>query len=510
MALLETKGIVKRFAGLTALNGVNFSCDKGRITGLLGANGSGKSTLSKIITGVYRADAGDIIYKGKKVSFPNPAESKKNGISMIFQNLSLVDDLTVWQNIVLGCEEKRGILLNNTNAKERARKIVNELWPSININAFVYQLSPSDQQIVEIAKALVIEPELLIMDEPTAALERGQVRSLFQYMKKLVERGVAIIFTSHRMKEVMEICDQVTVFKNGNNIGSFDFHQEKRDADAIVRLIADTDRKQVVRHEKRSLSENDFFAVEHLNVPNKLFDISFSLRKGEVLGIGGLSGQGQENLMLALAGSFHNVSTSSVKLKGKEISLKSPSKVIRENIYLVPGDRNAEGLMLEHSVYSNLIFPHLPRKGHPLFIPSGKYRQECAETINQLSIKVADADNPVSTLSGGNAQKVVIGKWMHSDMDILLLSDPVKGVDVGAKQDIYDLVHQLAETHGTGVILYASDADELIENCDRVLIMFEGRIVEELLGDDINEQQIYRATMNTASVEQERTEEIPQ
>lgn len=510
MALLETKGIVKRFAGLTALNGVDFSCDQGRITGLLGANGSGKSTLSKIVTGVYHADAGEIIYKGKKVAFANPAESKKNGISMIFQNLSLVEDLTVWQNIVLGCEEKKGWQLNNDSAKEKAQAIIDALWPAIDIHTYVYQLSPSDQQIVEIAKALVNEPELLIMDEPTAALEREQVRSLFQYMKKLVAQGVAIIFTSHRMREVMEVCDEVTVFKNGSNIGSLNFDRDARDADAIVRLIANTDQKKVTRHQERDLSDEAYFVVEHLNVPHRLYDISFTLRKGEVLGIGGLSGQGQEDLMLALAGNFRKVSVGRAELKGKKISLKTPARVIRENMYLVPGDRNAEGLMLEHSVYSNLVYPRLPRKGHPFLIPVKKYKAECEDIIRQLSIKVSDANSAVSTLSGGNAQKVVVGKWMRSEIDVLLLSDPVKGVDVGAKQDIYELVHRLAEENGTGVILYASDTDELIENCDRVLMMFEGRITEELQGDDINEQRIYRATMNSVSQENEEKEDVLQ
>ncbi len=498
MALLEAKGIVKRFSGVLALDNVNFACEKGKITGLLGANGSGKSTLSKIITGVYHADKGEILYEGKPVRFANPKESKTGGISMIFQNLSLVEDLTVWQNIVLGCEQRQGLYLDNKWAQKRSQEIMDQLWPELDIHRLVYQLSPGEMQIVEIAKALICEPRLLIMDEPTAALEREQVQSLFACIRRLAQQDVAIIFTSHRMKEVMEICDNVIVFKNGKNVGELDFATDERDEDAVVRLIAgESDRKKHQRP-NREINEEVMLSAEHLKLGRKLNDVSITLHKGEILGIGGLSGQGQEELMLALAGNYANLG-GELQLMGKKIRLSSPSKAINQNIFLVPGDRNAEGLMLEHSVQENLDFPRLTRKGHSPLISHRRNAQEDQEIVRRLAVKTKDLHAAVSTLSGGNAQKVVIGKWLNFPINVLLLADPAKGVDVGAKHDMYALVRELSEKNGTSVVLYASDTEELIEQCDRVLVMFEGRIVAELEGEHINEKEIYAATMNVKS-----------
>lgn len=498
MALLEAKGIVKRFSGVLALDNVNFACEKGRITGLLGANGSGKSTLSKIITGVYHADKGEILYEGRPVRFANPKASKTGGISMIFQNLSLVEDLTVWQNIVLGCERRQGLYLDNKWAQKRSEDIMKQLWPKLDIYRMVYQLSPGEMQIVEIAKALICEPKLLIMDEPTAALEREQVQSLFAYMRRLARQDVGIIFTSHRMKEVMEICDNVIVFKNGRNVGGMDFVTDKRDEDAVVRLIAGDGERKKHQRLNRGASGEVMLTAEHIHLGRKLKDVSITLHKGEILGVGGLSGQGQEELMLALAGNYANLG-GKVTLMGKRIRLSRPSKAINHNIFLVPGDRNAEGLMLEHSVQENLDFPRLTRKGHSPFVSQRRNAKEDRKIVDRLSIKTKALHSPVSTLSGGNAQKVVIGKWLNFPMNVLLLADPAKGVDVGAKHDMYALVRELSEKNGTSVILYASDTEELIEQCDRVLVMFEGRVVAELEGEHINEKEIYAATMNVKS-----------
>lgn len=498
LAFLEARNIQKRFAGVIALNDIFFSCEKGRITGLLGANGSGKSTLAKIITGVYRADKGEILYRGNAVAFNSPAESKRNGISMIFQNLSLVDDLTVWENIVLGCEKMKGLMLDDVWAQQKAKAILAELWPSLDINRYVYQLSPSEMQIVEIAKALISEPELLIMDEPTAALEREQVCSLFRYVRALAEKQTAIIFTSHRMKEVMEICDNVVVFKNGQNVGTIDFTKEERDSDRIVTMIAGESEHTSEIRKRRSIALEEKMNIENLNYLDKLHDISFTLHRGEVLGIGGLSGQGQEELLLALAGSYTNLSVERVTLFGQDIKLNNPSKAISNRIFLVPGDRNVEGLMCNHSVYSNLVYPQMAKKSARTLFSRRKWLVKCDEIIRLLGIKLSDVTVPVSTLSGGNAQKVVLGKWLTFEPEVMLLSDPAKGVDVGAKSDMYHFLRKLAEDKGTSIVLYTSDTEELIEQCDRLLIMFEGRIVKELAGDQINEKAIYQATMQGA------------
>lgn len=492
--ILEVTGIRKCFGGVVALSDGNLVCRRGRITGLLGANGSGKSTISKIITGVYSADCGEIKYSGKPVKYKNPNEARRDGIAMVFQNLSLIPDLTVWQNIVLGAEQKKGVGLDNRSAKAISERIISKLHPGLDINKKVNQLNPGEMQIVEIAKAISAEPRLLILDEPTAALEQAQVRNLFVYMRELAGQGVSMIFTSHRMWEVMEICDDVIIFRNGENVATIDFEKEGKDADRIIGYITGDTKKIDYKKVSREISGETVLSIKGMNYGKLLRDISFDLAKGEVLGIGGLAGQGQNELMLALAGSYSDLKCEA-GIKGRKVRLTKPVNAVRNSILLVPGDRQLEGLFLKDSLYTNMIFPKLALKRQPLFTPSGKYRAECNRIIKTLSVKAHNLDMPVGTLSGGNQQKVVVGKWLTFDIDVLLLADPAKGVDVGAKRDLYQYILDLVKEKKISVILYASDSEELIQYCDRVLIMYEGQIVESLEGDRINEDEIVAASM---------------
>lgn len=494
MKVLEATGIKKCFGGVVALSNGNLECQRGKITGLLGANGSGKSTISKIITGVYSADAGDIKYNGRPVSYRNPNEARRNGIAMVFQNLSLVSDLTVWQNIVLGMEEKKGLFLNNVMAKKLSQEIIDQLLPGLDINKKVYELSPGEMQIVEIVKAISAEPKLLILDEPTAALEQAQVKSLFNFMRMLVEKGVAMIFTSHRLWEVMEICDDVIIFRNGENVGSIDFARDGKDPEKIVSLITGESKKTDIGKNRKIVADETVLNIKDLNYGKFLKDISFSLKKGEILGVGGLAGQGQRELMLALAGYYTGIRCSA-ELYGRKIKLNRIANAIRNGILLVPGDRQLEGLFLKHPVFINLIFPKLGLKRQPLFTPGKKYRKECAQVVDTLSIKTNGIDAPVGTLSGGNQQKVVVGKWLSFDTSVLLLSDPAKGVDVGAKRDLYEYIVNQARAKKMSVILYASDNEELIEYCDRLMVMYEGQVVATLSGDQLDEDTIIATSM---------------
>ncbi|MDI3542744.1 MAG: ribose transport system ATP-binding protein [Candidatus Atribacteria bacterium] len=493
MVVLEAIGIKKHFGGVIALSNANLRCYQGRITGLLGANGSGKSTMSKIICGIYQADGGEIKYKGKVVKYRSPSEARKDGIAMVFQNLSLVADLTVWQNIVLGAEESNGMFLDDDSAKELSQKILAQLLPDLDINKKVSQLNPGEMQIVEIAKAVSRNPQLLILDEPTAALEQAQVRNLFSYMRTLAKEGVAMIFTSHRLWEVMEICDDVTIFRNGENVASIDFEKEGKDPDKIIGYITGDVQKKRVEGKRERIVGETVLSVKSLNYGRSLKNVSFDLKQGEILGIGGLAGQGQIELMHALAGAFHNVRCD-VELRGKKIKLNRPLNAIKEGVVFVPGDKQLEGLFLKHSVLFNIIFPKtsLP---HPLFIPYEEYRKECEEIVDVLSIKAPTVDVPVETLSGGNQQKVVVGKWLPFDINVLLLADPAKGIDIGAKRDLYQYIVERVQKNNMSVILYASDSEELIEYCDRVLIMYEGQIVANLEGEDINEDTIIACSM---------------
>jgi ribose transport system ATP-binding protein len=492
--VLEASGIRKCFGGVVALSNGNFSCQAGRITGLLGANGSGKSTSSKIIAGVYQADAGEIRFLGRKVQYKNPNEARKDGIALVFQNLSLVPDLRVWQNIVLGGETGHGPFLDDRQAKRVSQEIVHQLLPGLDINKLVCELNPGEMQIVEIAKAISADPKLLILDEPTAALEKAEVLSLFRCMRTLAGRGVAINFTSHRLWEVMEICDDVTIFRNGENVGSIDFAVDGRDPERIVSYITGVTQKASVAKPSRPPSDEVALKVEGLCYGDALKNVSFQLRKGEILGIGGLAGQGQHELLLALAGSYPDVDCLA-EADGKRVRLNRPANAIRNGILLVPGDRELEGLFMKNSVFNNMIFPKLGLAKQPLFTPFKKYRGECEAAIGLLSIKAHNLDMPVRALSGGNQQKIVVGRWLSFDAKVLLLADPAKGVDIGAKRDLYRSITDQVRDKRLSVILYASDIEELVDCCDRLLVMYEGQVIATLEGDDLNEETITSTSM---------------
>ena len=494
MPLLTATSVKKLFGGVVALSNGNLTCEAGRITGLLGTNGSGKSTISKIITGVYAKDGGTILYEGREIAYKNPNEAKMDGISMVFQNLSLIPDLTVWQNIALGIEEKKGLFLNNASAVKLAEEIVSELMPGLNVNRKVCDLNPGEQQITEIAKAISVKPKLLIFDEPTAALEQEEVRGLFAYMRKLAKEGVAMIFTSHRLWEVMEICDDIVVFRNGENVGAMDFEKDGRDPEAIVRMITGDAEDIHIAKEYHEITGEPVLTVENLRYGKYLRDICFQLRPGEVLGIGGLAGQGQNELMLALAGNYPEV-TGNVEICGKNIRLNKPSNAVRNGMLLVPGDRQKDGLFSRNSIYYNMIYPKLGLPKQPFFTPEKEYRAEAEKVCKALSVRAFNIDVALDTLSGGNQQKIVVGKWLPFDINVLLLADPAKGVDVGAKKDLYDFIMNLVKENNMSVILYASDSDELISYCDRLLIMYEGEVVSELVGKEINEDNIVARSM---------------
>lgn len=500
--ILEAKDIVKEFNGVPALRHGMLVCRSGKITGLLGANGSGKSTISKCITGVYQKNGGVINYLGKNVNFKNPMDAKSAGIAMAFQNLSLLPDLTVWQNIVMGFEKQKGFFLDDAGAKKTAKEILEDFVPGFDYNRKVSELKPSEMQIVEVAKAISQNPKLLILDEPTAALEQSQVETLFKYMRRLTQRGVGIVFTSHRMWEVMDICDDIIVFKNGEVVGQLDFEKDKKDEDVIIRMITGEERLVQGKRTYKELPDERVIDVKSLNYKNILKDISFYIKKGEVLGIGGLSGQGQEELLLAIAGDFKDMK-SKITVNGEESLLNTPNRAISKGIVLIPGDRQKEGLMMDKSIYENHILPKTTQKGEPFIIPSKKYREECLESKRVLATKSDGIECPVSSLSGGNAQKVVMGKWLQVNTSLIILSDPAKGVDVGAKKKMYDIVQETVNKKNVSALLYASDNEELINNCDRVLVMHEGCIVGELAGDEITDAAIVSLSMKGKHREEE-------
>ncbi len=498
--LLEAKNIKKSFNGVPALIDGNLTCKSGKILGLLGANGSGKSTINKCIVGVYKKNSGEILLEGKAVNFNNPMEAKKAGIAMAFQNLSLLPDLTVWQNIVIGFEKKKGIFLDDRDAQEIAKKLLSRFFEDFDIDRLVSELNPSEKQIVEIVKAVSVNPKVLILDEPTAALEQSQVKILFKMMREFVSKGNAIIFTSHRMWEVMEICDEVVIFKNGINTGYVDFDVDGKNETYIIEKISgktgieDVPDRAEHRIYKKFDGEDRLLEVKHLSYKNVVNDVSLEIHKGEIVGIGGLSGQGQEELLLSIAGNYKDIE-GEVWLKSKKQKFILPADAIEQGVVLVPGDRQTQGLMMDKSIYENSILPRVSLRKEPFIIPNKIYRQDCIDNQTTLSTKYENIEECVSNLSGGNAQKVVLGKWLSLDLSILILSDPAKGVDVGAKEDMYSFINKVAAEKELGVLLYATDNEELINNCNRVYVMHEGKIVGELRGEEITDANIIKLSM---------------
>lgn len=500
MNVLETRSIKKSFGGVKALVDGTFFCDQGEIVGLLGANGSGKTTFSKVIMGLLHSDGGEILVNGEPVHFRAPMDAMRQGIVMVHQQLSLVPDLTVWENINLGHEPtaKSGFL-DDQAARAKATEIINRLCPGLSLDRKVRTLLSSEQQLVEIAKALVKGGRLLILDEPTAALEATQVERLFQILMELKSQGKTMIFISHRLGEVMEICDYVVVFRNGANVGTVHFSRDGRDEERIVTLITGKEEtgkqngsSERVRSEEMSLEVQDGSA-------GLLRGINLAVHRGEIVGIGGLQGQGQEELLLLLSGMVH-LEKGEIRVNGAPVRFKHPSDSIRQGMVLVPGDRQREGLFLNHSVFMNMIYARFGLKGDWL-IPFKKYRSEVRRVIGSLSIKTDGIETELQNLSGGNQQKVVVGKWLPLNPKVLLLSDPAKGVDVQAKKELYELVGTLA-SKGTAVVLYASDNEELVTHCDRVLVLFEGQIVEELSGANLTEENLVTASLR-AKVKQD-------
>lgn len=499
MYLLEAKSLKKSFDGVVALSNGSLCCEEGKVCGLLGANGSGKTTFSRIVSGILRPSGGELIFRGKKVNIKSTLDAKKLGIAMVHQNLSLIPELTVWENINLGHEPLKGVgQVDVRRAVEIAAEVVERVCPGLSIYEKVVNLAPSQNQLVEIAKALSQDPGLLILDEPTASLEHTQVERLFEIVEELKRRKVSIIFISHRLWEVTRICDFIVVFRNGETVGTIDFSKDGKDEKQIVSMITGKDSASCAYITRNSnvIGEN-MLEIEGMSIKGRIKDIDIKVKKGEIVGVTGLQGQGQEELLLALSGLIP--SDGEIKINGSKVALKHPRDAIRRGMVLVPGDRHKEGLFLQHNIFSNLIYPGFSLRKKGMVLNFKKLSDESEATIKSISITPPDRKKVVKYLSGGNQQKVVVGKWLALSPKVLLLSDPAKGVDIEAKRELYNVIADLAEK-GTSVILYASDNEELICNCDRVLVLFEGRIVEEIPASELCEERLVASSLRARYV----------
>jgi ribose transport system ATP-binding protein len=474
-AFLTLSGISKRYAGVRALEDVDFACERGKIHAVLGENGAGKSTLIKIIAGVVQPDAGHMRLAGKDVSFTTPSAANAAGVVCIFQELSLMPDLSVADNISIVSPPRRFGLIDARAQRRRAE-----------------HLPLSRRQVVEIAKALGQKPQLLILDEATSALTSADVEKVYAVLAKLKSDGVAILYISHRMHEVEALADRASVFRNGRHIETFD--KGVRSTADIVQLMIGRDIANQYPAKPARAPSKPVLVLEDLSWDRHLDRISLRVHAGEIVGLGGLDGQGQKSLLLALFGALRGF-TGRVTIEGREVRSGSPAGAKSAGIALVPEDRKTEGLMLPMSIADNLVIASLDAISTGPLIDRAKESAAVQKAIARLRIKVGAADDAVSTLSGGNQQKVVLAKWLMTEPRIILLNDPTRGIDVGTKQELYLLMRELAD-QGAAILFYSTDYDELIGCCDRVAIMYDGRIVRELEGAALNETNIIASSLN--------------
>ena len=488
--LLEMRGVCKRFGGVQALDHVDLDVKAGKVMCLCGENGCGKSTLVKTITGVYTRDEGEITFNGKKIGKITPAEASQLGVQVIYQDLSIFPNLTVMENLAINSEITSGKkIVNRKRWEATAKEALSKIGYDIDLHATMGELNIASKQLVAICRALLFNAKLIIMDEPTTALTRKEVEALFKTVRQLRDSGIAIMFIGHKTEEVFEIADDVCIMRNGKNVFTGPVEGLTRD-DFIYYLTGR--RLSPDYFVPKNIGEEPVLKVENLTLKNgKCKDVSFDLRKGEILGVTGLLGSGRTELALALFG-MEKVASGRIVKDGKEIHITSPMKAQKLRIGYLPEDRNGEGLCLEQKISDNIALASLKRLSNKFSIIRQKTINADAEIWREkFSIKTDDVRKNVSTLSGGNAQKVVLSKWLATELDVLILNGPTVGVDVGAKQDIHALVHDLAN-EGLAVIIISDDLPEVVVNCNRVIVMKDGEIVGQFDGDEVQEDAIVK------------------
>ena len=482
---IECAGVTKSFGGVHALKGCDIKVREGSVHAIIGENGAGKSTLMKILSGIYTRDAGEIKIFGKPEKLGDARASMDLGIGIIYQEFSLVPDLTVAENIFLDNLKQGGVLVNQAKLNARARQVLDEFGFDLDPRRRVGELTVAWQQILEITKALSHKTRILILDEPTAVLAGPEVDRLFSILQRLRDEGVTIIYISHRLEELFRISDAITVIKDGQTIVTLDPKTTTHDeviSNMVGRPLSDM-------YPKRHATLGDeIFRVENLNRKGVLEDISFSIRAGEVVGMAGLMGSGRTEVLRAIFG-FDRPSMRRIFIDGKEVKISNARESIRRGIGFVPEDRKRQGLVLKLPIVQNITMANLKSVTSMGIINSRKEAELAEKYKNELNIRMGHANNPVESLSGGNQQKVVLAKWINTDSKILFMDEPTRGVDVGAKVEIYGQINALAEA-GYGILVVSSELPELIGICDRILVMSDGHLAGMVAGDDMTEEKI--------------------
>jgi ribose transport system ATP-binding protein len=491
--ILEMVGVTKRFPGVLALDKVNFSVRRGEIHSLIGQNGAGKSTLMHILSGVYPANEGQILIDGQPVTINHPSEALRLGIGTVYQELSLLSKLSVADNIFLGREPGNGFIINESALLKRATEVLTQLGvKSIEVQARAGDLPLAQQQLVEIAKVLSHEPRILVMDEPTASLAEEETAHLFEILKGLRAQGIAIIFISHRFKEILQHCDRGTILRNGKLVQTMELSGVTEDelAEAMIGQQVES----FFRHEGQAqlALRDQVLEVSHLSVGQKVKDVSFVLRRGEIVGITGLLGAGQNELVRALFGIQENVA-GTIRRNGQEVTIRSPGDAIRHGICLLTENRKVEGLVLDMSVKDNVTLPSLSMfRRPPFFIDNAGEERATNGFIKGLNIIVRSARSKVRTVSGGNQQKTILARWLLRNLEILVFIEPTRGIDVGAKADIYHYLDRLAK-EGKCIVVVSPELLEILGVSDRILVMYNGRLTKVFGKGEANEETLLSA-----------------
>ena len=479
---LEMKNITKRFPGVVALDNVSLSVEKGEVHSLCGENGAGKSTLMKVLNGVYKADEGEIFFYGKKVDVKSPHKAQELGLSIIFQELNLVNSLSIAENIFLGRLKKNkfGKVLWNEIFLD-ASGLLGHIGAQLDPKTEVGKLSVSQKQMVEIAKALSFDSKIIIMDEPSATLTEKEVEKLYAIIRELKSKEITVIYISHKMDEIFDLSDRVTVLRDGQAIKTMLISETSRED--IVNKMVGRDMNHAFPNRIPKDGES-ILKVENISVDGKLDDISFELKKGEVLSLAGLVGAGRTEILRAIFGA-DKIDSGKIFLNGKQIKISSPIDAIENGIALLNEDRKEEGLVLNFSVAENISAAKLESITKLGFLQKVTEKNVAKKYVNDLSIKTPGIYQKCINLSGGNQQKVALAKWLYSDAEILMLDEPTRGIDVGAKQEIYLIINELVK-QGKSVILVSSEMPEVLALSDRIIVMHEGKIKGEF--DNKNKQ----------------------
>lgn len=491
--ILKMQGIQKYFSGVHALNGVNFDLKAGEVHALMGENGAGKSTLIKVLCGIHKRDGGTIELLGKEVDFDNIAQSQDAGVSVIHQELNMMNHLTVAQNMFIGREFKKNGIIDDRKMEQEAQKLFDKMGVKIDPSAKLGALTVGKQQMVEIAKAVSRDCKLLVLDEPTAALTQPEVEELFKIMNEMKTKGIGMIYISHRMDEITRISDRVTVMRDGEYVGTVNTAEVTKDD--IVKMMVG----RVIMGEQKEASKVPEDApvvleVKHLNAGKEVKDVSFQLRKGEILGFAGLMGAGRTEVARALYGADRK-QTGEILINGEPVKIKTPSQAVKHGICYLSEDRKRYGLMLQKSVTENSAIASVDDFITAGLINDKKMREVSAEKNALLRTKTPSMEQLLKNLSGGNQQKVIIARWLMKNSDIFIFDEPTRGIDVGAKSEIYTLMDELVQ-QGKSIIMISSELPEVLRMSDRILVMCEGRKTGELDISEATQENIMQlATM---------------